>query len=658
MKSFLYHVILLCSLSSYAIVAKSQTQQLPCAKIEVVEKTPTLYIGGKKEPPFAYMSYLGEPQFYSEVAAAGIHLYNIPAYLGDRGINSTSGIGPFRPEIWSGPNQYDFSSVSKDFAEIIAADPKGKAIVRLHLDPPTWWEKLHPEAVCRLPDGSGYRTSFASDIWKQEAGQALEAMIDWIIHSPYVTNFVGVHVAGGYTEEWFYHYRDFFYDESTARQEAFRRWLRNKYAADNSKLQASWHNPSVQFKNALPADISGKERESGWRTTATDGHYFDTFDFQAETMANNIIYFCNIVKNASNGCLLTGAFYGYHFFVSDPRRGHGALDKLLDCQELDYLSSPNDYNRKPGEDWPPMAAIKTIQMHGKLWLAENDTRTAITTLLKDRAPEVNPPGNAYDKGVWLGPPDMETSIAFLWKNLARMLAYGYGGWWFDMWGGWFSDPSLMHVIKMGQKLYMQYPQGQSSGMEPQVAIIVDERLQFFDRDYGAQTARIIGNKYALGRTGAPYDLFLRGDLDSLRIAPYKVIWLMGLLELSSVEKTFLEKQRKKGILILHSDDRGTSVFANKKERDYPGKWEWDAQSLGTLWDQAGVHRYTKTEDVIYAGHGWIGIHAGIAGRKEIQLPFQAKVFDVINQKEVSKSTRIIDLKMREKETQLFRVDRR
>src|SRR5690606_14645244 len=129
----------------------------------------------------------------------------------------------------------------------------------------------------------------------------------------------------------------------------------------------------------------------------------------------------------------------------------------LDFPNLDYLSSPNDYRRVAGEDWAPFAAIKSLQLHGKLWLAENDTRTSITTLLKDRAPAIDPPGDWYSKGVWIGPKDMETSVSLLWKNLGRMLAYGYGGWWFDMWGGWFSDPRLMRVIQEGQELYQRYP---------------------------------------------------------------------------------------------------------------------------------------------------------------------------------------------------------
>ncbi len=70
-------------------------------------------------PPFAYMSYLGSGEYYREVALSGIHLYNIPAYLGDRGINSNSGIGTFRSPIWIGEKTYDISGQITDFEEIL-----------------------------------------------------------------------------------------------------------------------------------------------------------------------------------------------------------------------------------------------------------------------------------------------------------------------------------------------------------------------------------------------------------------------------------------------------------------------------------------------------------------------------------------------------------
>lgn len=635
----------------------AQAQQGVCATVKMKAGVPALYINGKVYPPYAYMSYLGEEKYYREVAAAGVHLYNIPVYLGDRGINSTSGIKPFRTAVWQGKDSYDYSSIIQDFEKLLRADPAAKVIIRFHLDPPLWWEKENPDAVCRLPDGSGYRTSYASKKWREEAGAVLKKSIQWVLNSAYGAHLVGVHVAGGFTEEWFYHYKDLFYDESNVRKTAFRDWIRQRYADNTASLRKAWHDPAINFDQVQPADISGAERKREWRNTATDQRYFDTFDFQATTMADHIAWFCKVVKETSNNCLLTGAFYGYHYFVPDPRRGHGALAKLLDCPYLDYLSSPNDYNRIAGEDWAPMAAIKSVQLHGKLWLAENDTRTTLTTLLKDRAPAIAPAGDWYTNGVWIGPDSMATSVAFLQKNLARMLSYGYGGWWFDMWGGWFSDPALLSVLKQGQQFFVQYPDTVYPAMQPQVAIVVDERLQCWDKDYGGLTATITGNRYALGKTGAPYDLYLRTDLDKVPAGKYKVIWLMGVMEPSKQEQVWITQWAAQGRMVMHTNGYGTTIHF-RKDAAQPTvieKLQWSAAELGTLWGRAGVHRYLDTEDVVYAGRGWLAVHTVKGGTKQLKLPFNALIIDPLTKETIANFANLVELEMHPGTTRLLRV---
>ena len=88
-----------------------------------------------------------------------------------------------------------------------------------------------------------------------------------------------------------------------------------------------------------------------------------------------------------------------------------------------------------------------------------------------------------------GTKTMEESVGLLKKNLGRMLAYGYGGWWFDMWGGWFSDPRLLDIIKSGQYFY-KYPDKHIPAMDPQVAVWLTKRLGFMDASFGSLTGKI------------------------------------------------------------------------------------------------------------------------------------------------------------------------
>ncbi len=621
-------------------------------KVEVkpYNGAPALYVDGEPYPPFAYMSYFGETEYYKQAAEAGIHLYCFPAYLGDRGINTKSGIGPFRPAIWQAAYTMDYSSIITDFKKVLEADPKAMVIIRLHLDPPAWWETAHPEACRQLPDGSTFRQCFASDQWRNATGKVLREIVHWLLASDYWDNLVGIHLAAGGTEEWFYHINDYYEDVNPSVAVMFRLWLREKYGSPDS-LQKSWKNDTVDFRSAIPADISGRVREERWRNPETEQRVLDTFRFHTQTLVDNIIYFCQLVKEFSNGELLTGAFYGYQYFVTDARRGHGPMSKLLDCEDLDFLSSPNVYDRVMGEDWPPMSAVQSVQLHGKLWLAENDTRTFKTGLLKDRKPEVAPAGQ-YESGVWIGPAGVDESVALLRKNSTRMLAYNYGGWWFDMWGGWFDSPELLQVLKDTQTLWQMTAAEPDTHLQSQICVLVDEELAFYDASYGKLAGEILANRSALGKTGAPYDLYLISDWDRLPKSQYRLIWLLGVPELSAQERiSFSERDA----MVIWTNTTTTRVLAPE-----PGpvmeRVRFTPETLRQWIKQAGVHSYLYSEDVLYAGNGWLSVHTIAGGEREIRLPFTASVKAPLQNKVISDSCEQFSIDLPANSSTILRVN--
>ncbi|MDR1723301.1 MAG: DUF6259 domain-containing protein [Tannerella sp.] len=603
-------------------------------------------------PAFAYMSYLGREQYYKEAAEAGIHLYCFPAYLGDRGINSTSGIGPFRKPIWTGENQYDYSELETDFKKVLKADTDAQIIIRLYLDPPLWWEKAHPEGACQHADGTTFRQCFFSDVWREATAKAMNDVVKWLLKSEYADNLIGIHVAAGSTEEWFYHSKQY-EDINPARTESFRKWLYVKYATD-AALQKAWNTTEATLQTAIPFDIHTDKHENRWRDTPKEQKIIDTYLFHSETLADNIVFFCKEVKKTSGGKLLTGVFYGYHYFVTDPRWGHAALYKLLDCEDIDYFSSPNDYNRVAGEDWAPFVAIKSLQLHGKRWMAENDTRTCKTTLLKNQSSGIAPPGQYYESGVWFGPEDMQTSVALLWKNTGRMLAYGYGGWWFDMWGGWFSDPQLLEVISKSNLLCDKYPsETDSDAMKPQVAVVVDEYLCVNDASLGGMTGKIYTNRYSLGKTGASYDLFLRQDIEKIDHKQYKVIWLQGFLSLTAEDKILIDKWKQQGITVMLTDGEGSYIsYPNDYQKD---KFVLSTSDLRIVFQKSGVHIYDSSGDVLYAGRGWLCIHTVNGGKRTINLPFDAKVINAQTDRILYHSTRQIEITLQPMTTMIFKV---
>jgi beta-galactosidase len=620
------------------------------ARVETLEGIPTLYVNDHPMPPFAYMSYLGEVKYYREVADVGIHLFAFPAYLGDRGINTVSGIGPFKKPIWIGENQFDFSSIQEEFDKLIAADAQAKVFIRFYLDPPLWWEIAHPDACCQREDGSTFRQCFSSDKWRAATAQALQQCIAWIARSAYASHLIGVHVAAGFTEEWFYHPQQY-RDCNPLRAEAFRAWLKKKYKSV-AKLRRAWDDSFVTFEEAELGSIPPVPCDR-WRDPAQERQVFDTYRFHAETLVDNIAYFCRFIKEISGGSLLTGTFYGYHLFVTDAARGHGALARLLQSPHLDYLSSPNTYHRVVGEDWPPMAAVQSIHRHGKLWLAENDTRTYLTTPLKAKAPDIAPP-HGYEGGVWCGPPDAETSVALLWKNAGRMLTQGYGGWWFDMWGGWFSHPQLLDVIGKSCQLYATSAPSCETTIRSQVCVLVDEEISFWDAGEGRRADDILSNQYALGKSGAPYDMFLRSDIENIPTDQYQLIWLLGCPRLRKKEKHLMREWQQNGKRVLWTNFENTQLCGEVENSLISGV-SFSATQLRALFLEAGVHIFISAEDVFYAGGKWLCLHTKDGGQRTLNLPFAAEVTNAVTGEKISSTGNQVTVELPPKSTTLLRL---
>ena len=579
----------------------------------------SIRVGDDCLPPVAYTSYFPKGEYYRQVAACGVHLYCFPAYLAPRGINTQSGIGPFRKGIWRAPGEFDFSDIEADLACILSADPSARIIMRLHLDMPEWWEHLYPDACCRRADSTPLRQSFTSAQWRSDAAMALQTAIQWLDGSVYAPHMIAIHVAGGFTEEWFHHYPA---DRNPSKTQAFSEWLAQRYGGCDAARRA-WNGA---MDEAAALACIGAPAVEQWRDPVRDVAECDALHFHSTIMADAAAAMCRVVKEESDGRLLAGAFYGYHFFVGDCRRGHTALSRLLDCPHLDFLASPNMYDRRPGIDWPPMAAVDSVRLHGKLWMTENDTRTALTRPLADTAPDICPPGQ-YRGGIWDGPASMDVSAALLRANTARMLTHGYGGWWFDMWGGWFAHPALLAEIAAAQKLWHGEIEMGADTDNPAEAfvVVVDERLAEYDASFGSLCPAVFNNRYAMGTCGRPYSIYLRNDLPHLEPGRMRCLWMLGIPGLQETEMALLARHATTGCRVLHTDFAATRVLFSTPDCNSEEPVTLTEAALRRHLDASGVHCYSDTSDVLYAGRGYLAIHAATAGEKTIRLPRRMRV---------------------------------
>lgn len=250
---------------------------------------------------------------------------------------------------------------------------------------------------------------------------------------------------------------------------------------------------------------------------------------------------------------------------------------------------------------------------------------------------------------------MDESVGALQKNLARMLSYGYGGWWFDMWGGWFSDPRLLNIIKNGQQYFYKYPDKYVAEMDAQVAVLVDEKLGFMDASFGGLAGKILHNRYALGKMGAPYNLYLREDIEEVKKNKYRLVWLLGFLTLTPGEEALIASETAKGSWVLWTNGFETKVYSPVDKKITEAPLQWSAQDLNDVLQKANVHRYLQYGgDVVYAGRGWLGIHSAKGGTYVLQLPFKAKIIDPETGKVMANADKL-GIDMLPNSTRLFRI---
>jgi len=377
---------------------------------------PALYIDGK--PVFYGMWWLTAPEedqwiradFVGENAEeTGIHIYAF-----DVGRHE-----------WTGPEEgrsghFDFSTVETRFKRIIDIDPEARFHLRIYLEMNEhfrrWWHDLYPDEIEICSDGTAYRQSFASKVWRDQAKEFLGAYIAHLQKVGIADRVISYQVGAGHTGEWvkdkvsMYHLTG---DYSEPMQRHFRAWLQKRYEGDVHALRTAWNNPGVTFETVeVPSDVE----------QFTTRH----FTFRDPRQEQNVIDFCRTVKEATHGRSLAGAFYGYlmelvwnaGFFSEGPdseystyqRSGHLGLDKVLRSPYIDFLVSPYSYGfRGIGGEGCSILPAESLRLHNKLYIFEDDTRTHT---------DIHP---AYGRARNLG-----ESIAILRRNLAYVLTHGQG----------------------------------------------------------------------------------------------------------------------------------------------------------------------------------------------------------------------------------------
>ena len=462
---------------------------------------PTLVRNGRVYPPIGFFGNCSDERrsetVFEEIrlaAEAGVHIYSL---LVDLEVN---------------PKAVDHSVSFAAYlvAQVVRIDPEAQILMRVVFVAPRGWEREYPDARYVGRDGQVAEPSLCDKKYWSTAKECLENFVRQIRRLDLKENILGVHLERG---EWFVPV-DGGYDDSASAKAMFKDWIRTRYSEDEVALRASWFDGATNFDNVqIPTyQPEGAEGDRFVRSSRKQRRYVDYHLFLSDATVERISELAYSAKHASDGYFLVGASYGYTFEWAHPSSGHLALGKLLRTPEVDFIAGPPSYkNREPGGTGPFPSAIDSFALNGKLYISEEDFKTAIGT--GTEPDEFNP---------IIRTPQALESIH--WRGAGVALSHASGISWMDLWGnGWLKTASIWDRARQVRDtlvLRMAAPLA-----DPDVAVFVDERALAYLVDPNAFRLLIQNAREAVMRSGLSVGFFLLSDLAHRERFPESKLYL-------------------------------------------------------------------------------------------------------------------------------------
>ena len=602
--------------------------QIPEAKVTMVNGFPQLSINAQKIPPVMTFVNTGILKSY-KVSERQIRY---AAQYGDIHLHQVNFALPMTAK-----GKFDYKSMKSALALVRRGDPKGFAVVRLHL---TDNYKSHggytDDDRVKFSDGTTADViSLASDKWIENAARKIRAAVAFSLQNPEYGNIIaGYFPDAGNTGEWFqWEYREHGVDVSGANTKKFRQWLEKKYSYAGS-LQTSWGIKEVNFDNAqIPSDELGAEKVNGNERKLfdkpSDKRILDYLDYYNEMTADRLIYLAKVIKEATNGKTLAGFFYGYIFDLWESKSGHYNLDKVLNCPEIDFLASPISYrSRNEGEIGGSMSLTESVQGHGKLWFDECDyrspTRTAKGVNFADFTPKVK---------------TLDGLREIYRRQMGFQMVRGNGCWPMDLMGmGWYDDPEFWKQIKSLDELYLKYEKIRPS-FSPEVALVMDEEGLALAADKNFNSWMLERLRDELYTAGVNFGIYLREDIENGFASDAKLYIMAGAFRLqpetvNNLKKVLHQKGKTTAWIYSFGITPETEVkkllsesLNGSKQIFYPSN-VMRADTIRTLAKSAGANVFISGGyDACMANENIIVLHALSEGQRTIQFPRNVDVYE-------------------------------
>lgn len=525
------------------------TEPTTTSSIETIGGRTYMIVNGEAVPPIWY-ARPENPALYEEHTVTKFAQVGVDTVVTYVFLNNNYG------DVWT-EEGFSTEAIDRMMQATLQGNPNAKFIVALDFNAPQWWCEQNPGELAALASTTPSRTnaSFASQKWKEESGAIMVEAINYLMEQSYANQIIGFKVTGGYTLEWNWWassgVSNDVGDFSQCGIEGFRAWLTEKYRSD-SALQAAYGDSSVTLKNAMPP--SAVQRSDDYLDTViTVQDHPQMLDYElymAELKADTIEYFAALVKDAVNDRLIVGTYGGYFYpgggYEFSNAVSNVYFQKMLQSEHIDFIKSPWMYGmREIGDSAEFMGPVDSLDLYGKLWIVEDDTRLNLQKM----------PGKQDDNASVGWTRDYQQSVEQLKRNFSYVLSKGMGISFYNL--NWNFTDDDQYYGAIGQ-MYEEMVQSLCVGSEStaEIAVFVDGESQMLVPYEEKLANSILGTSLyrsqltELGHTGATYDMYLLDDLKDGLVPEHKINVFLATTMITEEERAAIESQLQKNGNIL------------------------------------------------------------------------------------------------------------
>lgn len=545
-------------------------------EVRAVDGAPTLVVDGQPIPAHMFFNATSDRKLIADSLAksfadAGIHLHQF-----DVKIDWREDFDKLDPATEATRH----AGIGTRLRALAKLDPEALVLLRVQLSAPQTWAEDHPDEILTYQDGtrifhSKWNSchSYASKMWRKEAGERLAALIEHLQRSGLEKHVLGYMLFAGWSGEWNFYKQNrgdlsdkrytalsnMTIDHSPAMRTAFREFLHRKYNTDDL-LRKAWHSDSATLASAEPPTeeqvLALLPKQLNDPTTCAN--VSDYFECNSQQVTDSLLHFSRVAKKTSPR-RIAGAFFGEFMYAhiggtrARQRAGHADFDRVMASRDIDFICSPQSYqSRSLGGHSPSMCLVGSARLHGKLVWYEFDqpTHLALHPPEKTIVPNSDVPQNLAE------------TRALMRRGFGYVLANRIGLWWWDQagrWGKaveggvWYKSDEVRAEFALYQRIWKRALQAPQVLPRPEIAVIYDPRQCFFQQSSWRDLSYDLIHRQldALGKMGAPYDIYSLADVDAGELDGYKLYIMWNAFHLTDPQATTLKRlTRREGVTTL------------------------------------------------------------------------------------------------------------